>query len=508
MISIRPKALLTLLFALSICRLTTAAEETFFLLSKSWFEARTPHFQTYSCGPTQDVAKLTARLEQFRTAYEALAGTQAVASPPIIVIALPDHEAMRHFVPLYQGQPISLSGFFHRGNDENLIVLSLAEAGSGGLETIFHEYAHLLFRRNQELWPMWLNEGMADIYATFEVTGDHSVRVGKEQPIYLKLLAIQPLVPLSTLFAVTHDSPEYNERERQGIFYAESWLLTHYLMIGSPSHRARLGDLTSLLRRGQTPEQAFTNAFHVPLAVIEKELARYREQNHFESLGLAVRANLLTAQPMITRGISPAEVSFRLGDELLRMGRTEQSETFFAKAASLAPESSFSSEGKALLAVEKHQHREALEALQEAIKRGSRSFLVHYLCAREQLVLSAPSPDLYKTLEGPEAAEIQKELETSLTLMPQYGPAHHLMGFFQLIQGEDLTEAIEHLKKAIDLEPENSTYLLTLAQVQIAAHDRNSARITLEALLQPHIDGKLRAHAQEMLKGLGSLSPK
>ena len=37
-------------------------------------------------------------------------------------------------------------------------------------------------------------------------------------------------MPLHELFAVTHNSPQYNESTRQGMFYAESWLLTHFLM--------------------------------------------------------------------------------------------------------------------------------------------------------------------------------------------------------------------------------------------------------------------------------------
>src|SRR5579872_2372671 len=93
--------------------LLSQSEDAFSLLDNHWFEARTPHFKTYSCGATQQVAKLAARLEQFRVAYESLAGTQAVASPPIEVIALPDHESLKNFVPLYQGQPINVSGFFH-----------------------------------------------------------------------------------------------------------------------------------------------------------------------------------------------------------------------------------------------------------------------------------------------------------------------------------------------------------------------------------------------------------
>ena len=499
----RAAALLTWLCLLWSCQ----GEDTSSLIGRRWFAARTPHFQTYSCGLTQEVAKLTARLEQFRLAYQTLAGTQAVASPPIEVIAFPDPGSLEHFVPLYQGRPINVSGFFHHGSDENLIVLSLINGRSNALETIFHEYAHLLLRRNQQFWPMWLNEGMADIYGGLEVTGDHGVRVGTVPDLYLNILAGEPLAPLSALFAVTRDSAEYNEAERQGMFYAESWLLTHYLMIGNPARRNGLSTFTSLLRQGQGQMQAFTNAFQMPLAVVEKELERYVKQQKFESLELSVRASLLGPQPMATRGVAPVEVCFRLGDELLRVGRDAEAESMFSMAAKLAPASPLSYEGLGLLAAERGHHPEAVENLQQAIRRGSTSFLAHYVYAREKLILTAPAPDTYTRLEGAEAVEVRAELEKALQLMPEFGPAHHLLGFIQLLQGEDLASAVQHLSKAIELEPDNSAYPLTLAEVQIAQHNPAAARRTLEPLFRPYVDAKLRAHAEEMLKGIGPAVP-
>lgn len=501
----KPRALA--LLSLTASLLSGHGEDLSSLIGRHWFEAQTRHFHTYSCGPTQEVAKLAARLEQFRTAYETLAGTQAVASPPIVVIAFPDHDSLEHFVPLYHGQPISLSGFFHRGSDENLIVLSLADSGLGALETIFHEYAHLLLRRNQQFWPIWLNEGMADIYTTFEVTGDHAARVGKPRDIYLRLLAKEPMTSLSALFAVTRDSPEYNESERQGMFYAESWLLTHYLIIGNPARRARFGDLTTLLRQGQNPEQAFTNTFRTPLPVMQEELAHYARQDRFESLGLAVRASLLAAQPLAARGIGLAETCFRLGDAQLRVGREDEAEPLFLRTRKLASASPLSWEGRGFLAAERGQHQPALENLKEAIRLGSTSFLAHYAYAREKLILSAPAPDTYTRLEGADASDVRKELETALAIMPEFGSAQHLLGFFQLIQGEDLAIAEQHLKKAIELEPENPDYLLTLAQVELAERNPGAARLTLEALSRPYVNAKLRAHAEKILKDLGAAGP-
>src|SRR5215207_10472235 len=95
------------------------------ILERRWFEARTTYFHTYSCGPTQEVARLAGRLEQFREAYSLLAGTQAVASPPIVVMAFPTHAAMVPFLPHYQGKPANLTAFFKPDSDENLIVLPL-----------------------------------------------------------------------------------------------------------------------------------------------------------------------------------------------------------------------------------------------------------------------------------------------------------------------------------------------------------------------------------------------
>src|SRR5439155_17340202 len=106
---------------------SAAPNEPESLVTRRWFEARTAHFNTYSCGATQEVARLTARLEQFREAYSLLAGAQAVASPPIVVMAFPDHAALAPFLPLYQGKPANLAAFLHRGSDENLIPLSVSE---------------------------------------------------------------------------------------------------------------------------------------------------------------------------------------------------------------------------------------------------------------------------------------------------------------------------------------------------------------------------------------------
>jgi len=475
------------------------------LLQRHWFEARTAHFNIYSCGSNQAVAKVGGRLEQFREAYSSLAGAQAVASPPIVVIAFPDHQSMEPFLRLYQGKPANLAAFFLRGSDENFIALYLSGAGADSLDAVFHEYTHLLLRHNSLFWPMWLNEGMAEIYSTFETTPDGGIRVGKPHPEYIQLLAHKAWMPLSALFAVEHDSAEYNERERQGIFYAESWLLTHYLMLGdSPAMKARFGGLTALLRKGQTPEQAFTNALGVSLPQMEKQLRGYFERGKFEPLKFVVNGNLSGPKALSFRAMAPVEVCFRLGDMLMRADRAEDAAGYFMHGQKLAPKSPLPYEGLGLLASQRKQSEEALSQLRQALQLGSTSYLAHYIYAAERYRLTCKSPDMFSEVDEKTAGEIRSELQKALTLMPNFGPAHRLLGFFLMVQGGSMAEAEQHLQRAIQLEPENASYQVTLAQIQARKGETEAARHTLEPLRLSYVAPEIRKRAEEMLQELGS----
>jgi tetratricopeptide (TPR) repeat protein len=471
------------------------------LAQRHWFEARTACFHIYSCGPTQEVARLAVRLEQFREAYSILAGAQAVASPPIVVIAFPDHASMLPFLPLYQGKPANLAAFFSRGSDQNLIVLALSGSDASSLKVIFHEYTHLLLRRNQPWWPLWLSEGMAEIYAPFEVNGARA-RIGLPIDHHLALLAERPLLPLEELFAVTRDSPGYNERQRQGIFYSESWLLTHYLMLGgNPAHKAGFRQLTPLLREGQSPEEAFTNALHTTLPAMQAELRHYLARGKFNPLELTLSAPLETPRTFATRSLTPMEVCYHLGEELLHIGRPDAAEPWFRQALKLAPASPLPYEGLGLLAARRGEPDQAVRLLRQAALLGPLNFLGHYTYAREQYLLTSHN-GAFRPLDPKPAAAIRSELQKSLSLMPDFGPAHHLYGFFEMIQGEDLPGAEKHLGWAIQLEPENQAYLLTLAQVQLAQKDPAAARRTLAPLRLPYVEPQIRAQAEEMLKAL------
>lgn len=479
-----------------------AQEQENGIIHQPWEEIQTTHFHVYSCGPRQAVAQVAARLEQFRAAYGLLAGAQAVAAPPITVMVFANHKVMEPFLPEYNGQPANLSGFFKPGPEENLILMELIDGNAASMNVIFHEYTHFLLRNNENIWPLWLQEGMAEIYSTFESYG-RGVRIGKPIPYHLRLMEQTPLLPLAELFAVGHDSPNYNESAKQGIFYAESWLLTHYLMNGDNAVlKARFGNFTKYLRLGQAPEQAFTNALRVSLPVLDNALKNYLKRGQFESIGYVVPVDLSGAQGLATRPIGTAEACFRLGNELMRIDRLDAAEKYFNLTKKLAPNGPQGFEGLGLLASEREQMRDSISELKKAFEHGSANYLAYYICAQEQLRLTSPSKEEFTRIEGPVAEEIRDELRKSIGFMPNFGPAHQLLGFFELVQGDNLGEAEQQLQMAIRLEPEHKGYLFELAEAQIQKRDFSSARKTLELLRQPTIDTKLRAQADAMLQKL------
>ena len=60
------------------------------------------------------------------------------------------------------------------------------------------------------------------------------------------LLRQSKMLPLQTLFEVDYKSPHYNEKNKQSIFYAQSWALMHYLIIGKAGKVDQLGKFMEL----------------------------------------------------------------------------------------------------------------------------------------------------------------------------------------------------------------------------------------------------------------------
>lgn len=471
------------------------------LLQQPWQELRTPNFRAYTVGNTQVLMTIVGKMEQFRHAYGSLAGFQTVASPPILFYAFPDDKSFTPFKPLYQGKPKDTAGYFTRGELANFIAMDLERPSSLTIETIHHEYTHLLLRRNAIYWPLWLEEGMADLYSNFEVNGP-AVLIGKPLRKRLNTLQREEMLPLSRLLGVKHDSPEYNTEEHSGMFYAQSWLLTHYLTMGdNANHRARFAQFNHLLRAGVEPTLAFTSAFAITLPVMERELKGYYGRGKFEPVQLKSAAPNAARQSVFFRPVGPAEMALNLGRLLLQMNRHAEARAFFEEAGRRLPAGPFGDEGMGLLYADLNKPAEAIPPLQRAIQKGSQDYVAHFELGRQRLQQTKGGGDMLRTMPDQDAAAIRTPLQKAISLMPSCAPAHYCLGMLELVQHEP--EAAErHLQTAVNLEPDNCSYVLVLGDVLVRFNKADKARATLQDMANLGSHPKCQAKARELLARL------
>ena len=123
---------------------------------------------------------------------------------------------------------------------------------------VYHEYLHDVLHRNYPGLPLWLHEGMAQLYSG--PLEEHARWLQKNR-----------LLPVSELFSMDVHSKDYHEGERRGIFYAQTWALAHYLLIGDRRERT--------LRYLQDPsDETFRAAFGGDL---DAELLAYVRRGAF-----------------------------------------------------------------------------------------------------------------------------------------------------------------------------------------------------------------------------------
>ncbi|MEJ7606459.1 MAG: hypothetical protein WKF37_09355 [Bryobacteraceae bacterium] len=101
--------------------------------------------------------------------------------------------------------------------------------------------------------------------------------------------ARQPWLPVETLVRVEHGSPEYSgERNRVGVFYAQSWLLTHMLMM-SEKFRGNFDAFVTQVNAFGDSAAAFAKAYGFGVPQMEKELKSYYAGNRVSGVRYKAR---------------------------------------------------------------------------------------------------------------------------------------------------------------------------------------------------------------------------
>ena len=185
--------------------------------------------------------------------------------------------------------------------------------------------------------PLWLNEGLADYYSSFEIdAGGRAVIFGRAIPGHYNELSTNGWMPLTALLATTRTSPAYNENARRGVFYAESWLLVHMMLHGDPDRRPAFARYIRELSAGKPAGDAWEHAFGGD--DIYKALLQYSRR-------LAITARRYKLWDQIARApgvgvpLAPADLETTLGEVLVSLQKPAAATGRFNRALALQPTS-------------------------------------------------------------------------------------------------------------------------------------------------------------------------
>jgi tetratricopeptide (TPR) repeat protein len=462
-----------------------------------WIRVDTEHFTLFSNASEAAARSAGADLEQLRLVLSMLFDHMRLESPaPTYMYVFDTPASFAPYRLYYRGRPREIAGYFTSRPLGNYAAIVSQNSRDDITRTIYHEYIHSVLDTNRAELPLWLNEGLAELYSTFDVVRGKA-RIGNPIGQHLLWLRGNGMIPLAELFNIDRDSPDYNEGSRRGGFYAQSWALTHMLVIGQPERQAQLSAFLRLLGRGVDTDEAFDRAFDTTYDELENELRRYVKGRRFSYSWVSVDD---TATPGIS--VSPLEYSdvlYRLGDLLVGAvpERAELAAKHFRAALAIDPNHGPALAGLGRLDELAGRDSDALARYEKAAELAPDDLRINYLLgARLSHDLSHVEP---REARLAQAERARAALRHAVELQPDFAEAWADLGYTFTWQLEPDAAGIEALRTAHRLLPKRGDVGYNLVLLQVRSGDTAGAEATIERMAATGIDRTIVESARELM---------
>jgi Tfp pilus assembly protein PilF len=438
-----------------------------------WIEVRSPNFSVVTDAGEKRGREVAMRFEQMRAVFGALMTKAHVNLPvPLQIVAFRNTKEMRQIAPLFNGKPIQLAGLFQGGTDRSFIMLDMSVENPWTV--VFHEYAHQLMNGNLQVETApWFEEGFAEYFSSIEVDSKEA-RVGKvPQDEYLILRQVGTM-RIADLFKVQHNSQTYNESgDHRTTFYAESGMVMHYLY--DNQLLLKVADYFNLqTNQHLSVENAIQQAFGMSAQQFDKVLQNYISAGRYKYYPIPTPANIAASNYTVVP-LSAASGNAVLADiHLHSLDYREKALTEFQDILKSDPNNAAACRGVGYAYLEKQDFTQAAEYFKRASQLDSNDPRVHYYNAMLIARQSGFGP-------GADLPAMTKELESSISLDPNFADSYALLAFAQSSAGDPAT-ALVTMRKAIAISPRNNNYLFNLASIYMANRQPDQAIALAQAL--------------------------
>ena len=527
-----------------------------------WLEIHSSHFTVITDAGEKKGREVALRFEQMRAVFASLLGKDRLNQPlPLTILAFKNDKSYYQLAPLTQGQPIGVPGFLLPGEDQNFIVLNLFE--DEPWRAVAHDFAHLLLNCNYPPAQGWFDEGLAEYFSSVrvdnkqvEIGGDPELHPSVTQDLLqnqrdahppkslTELLGAQVWLSIPDLFTMKHDTSTYTEGTHHTLFYAESWMVMHYLL-----HQKKLpetGMYFDLVLNQRVPveeaiqkaygmsslqlEQAVKEYFHAqPALTTALDAARQKSPDptapataqvyHFPvPVGPDDAAIIAKALPEADARAIYAEVQVRIPErreaglkDLLALAtappspappekkdaKNSDDKTADDKTSPAARGNEIAHRALAWDHIQRGEFDEAVVELGSAATLNQRDMWIRYYLSVLKFRMAAA-----KHLEIQGLANMMQDLKAVLEWYPEFADAYDLLAVARNAGGGP-SAAMQAERAAMQLSPRDERYTFHLAEIYISGKKWEAAQALLERLKASN-NPQIAAQAREKLEQVGS----
>ncbi|HEU5022044.1 MAG TPA: hypothetical protein VFT60_09130, partial [Bryobacteraceae bacterium] len=379
-------------------------------MKDQWIRLTSQHFEMYSAADRHKSADTLEYFERVRDFFLSASPVRPPTDFPVRIVVFRDPDEMRMFAP----NP-SVAAYFAPGPIRDTIVIK--NPSEDNYPIAVHEYMHLVIRHSGLHVPLWLNEGWADVYSTLKPVSD-GVAVGDLVTRYMPFLHSAQWFTLEQLQGVNHQSPEYNESSRTGMFYAESWALTHMLFL-SPEYKAHFARFVNALNRNSSIGDATKLAFDKTPNEVLLDLQGYLARKKLYGSVFLVPMKKDAKEP---EGETPGqyEIDLMQSDLQFASGHQAAAAQSYAQLKEEDPRRPEAYAGVGYMAVLAGDKAKARVEFRKAFDLGT---------ADAQLCMQLAALD--REAKAP-ASALMEELERAVTLRPTFGEANFELALLKM----------------------------------------------------------------------------
>jgi Flp pilus assembly protein TadD len=478
-----------------------------------WIRVNSAHFSVLTDAGEKKGREVILRFEQMRSIFAQLLMKTRVNMPePLDIIAFKGDKEFVQIAPIRQGQAISKPAFFLPGEDRNYIVLNLFEDESW--RAVSHEFGHLLLNYNYPPTQGWFDEGFAEYFSSLELDskqarmgGDPELKLSWEKDLVgnqrevlnpprslTDLLSAPVWLSMPDLFTMKHDISAYQEGTHHNLFYAQSWIVVHYLL--NKNKLPETGKYFDLVQNQKVPvEEAIQQAYGISAAQFEQAVKDYfrslaplfvaqdaaRLPNTIDAGGQIYQISATINSDNVGSSVlpvSPPEAAALQAEMAIRLPERREQALKELNAIVNQPklDNAIAHRALAWAHMEKKEFEPATEELSKASELDPRDPWVRYYLA---LVKYHAAQSSRQEVHG--LSNMIQDLRAVIDWNPNFAEAYNMLAMARL-EGGGVNSAMGSIRTAIQLSPRNETYLLNLAQIEMAGKKWDDATALLERL--------------------------